>query len=396
MACMKHNSAKPSDPTRVRTRVEHVGDRVLTAGTLENNDLKDGAWLRVVPLLAVVEPENEDIRHLFVGTTSIVVCPDHVSLLIRVAEEVGSDTLTSLSEVPKPHGFSTSYHELKNYMVQKCNEFIDRADIHGVLDAANDFDASYPDVKERHELLAATLAKDFAEHSVDELVKLRSIRYGLERKLMKEATAEKNPHRSTVPIVASLTLLGVFASNAGDQARHLIREGLWLHMTNKEAYHGYRISRDSSIVKVDYGRNPFDAPKDWMEKHDRAIRHCESFERQLHEESSSVRSLLVAASSLAGAKEADAQARLNLTVATASIALGLPALIFSLYGANNFAFLKSFSETGAAGILHAILAAAACAIGLILFRPEKKWWLLPAGFCCILSVVQVALFIGPV
>jgi hypothetical protein len=148
---------------------------------------------------------------------------------------------------------------------------------------------------------------------------------------------------SSETVVSSLTHLGILLGKALDNTRQLLREGLWLHHNDRDPYHSYRRHRDQTLLKVAEALPQSKWP--WMPTYDAAVRQCESLEFQLREESRSVRSLLAAASSISSAKEADAQSQLNFIVATASIAIGVPALVFSLFGSNNFEPLKEFAAT---------------------------------------------------
>ena len=65
----------------------------------------------------------------------------------------------------------------------------------------------------------------------------------------------------------------------------------------------------------------------------RMMRNLE-MRKQLDAESESIRSLIAAASSISSAKDADAQSRFNVLAAIASVGIGLPALVLSLYGAD--------------------------------------------------------------
>ena len=118
---------------------------------------------------------------------------------------------------------------------------------------------------------------------------------------------------------------------ASDEAREATREGMWVHATDAEAYHSYRRLQDPSIISPH-------APatrelRSWMQLHDAALRHCLEVRRQLDAESVSIRSLIASAASISSSKDADAQSRFNVLAAIASVGLGLPALVLTLYGA---------------------------------------------------------------
>lgn len=156
---------------RIFVQVELAGDEVLTAGTLEGDDFKNDGSLSVVPLLAVVRvPQEDELRHIFVGTSSIAVSSEGVWLRIRVAQEVAASKKTGLSEVFWSENLSDAHYSLRSYMEQRGMEFLERVDF-------SESERSYAPAL--HEFIATALGKDFAEHSVDTLVNVRSIGYSL-------------------------------------------------------------------------------------------------------------------------------------------------------------------------------------------------------------------------
>jgi hypothetical protein len=133
-------------------------------------------------------------------------------------------------------------------------------------------------------------------------------------------------------VVAALLQLSVQAGRATDQVLYVDREGLYVVLTNVEAYKSYRRLRDPSMLN---GARPAEEHMEsWMKLHDAAMRQCEELHRQLDVESTTIRSLIAAAASISSSREADAQTRFNVLAAVVSIGLGLPALVLTLYGAS--------------------------------------------------------------
>lgn len=323
-----------------------------------------GKWpegtLRIVPLLAVVEIES--LRHVFVGSTAIYFQHGKlVELCVWVEDEA---TVSADGSVVK-----RDTDDLQDMVLSQIESRI------------ADGSASEPI---ENELAAAATSKLLTENSLAVFGKLRDIRYDLERQLI-------NPgNRSNSAVVASLTLLGIILGKCADQARRAVREGFWLWIANSDIYHAYRKHRDPLILKQ---RQISTSLPDWIGDHDSASRHCQSLADDLQEESQHVRALLVAASSISTAYEADAQSRLNWIVASLSIAVGIPGLVFSLYGANNFEGLKEWA--GGVWLLGVLLTAAFGIAAWVLRAKHKSLWILSVACGLMVSVVLLALWLAP-
>lgn len=182
-----------------------------------------------------------------------------------------------------------------------------------------------------HQHLAAGIAKSLSEASRDSLQRRREIRYLLEHRLAETSSASESSTDHT-SVVSSLIQLNIMCGRASDEAREAVREGLWVHVTDVNAYHAYRRLRDPSLVIVQKPPRLKDRP--WFRLHDAAMRQCEELRKQLDGESASINTLIVAGASVSSAKDADAQTRFNVLAAMASVGLGLPALVLTLYGAS--------------------------------------------------------------
>ncbi len=181
------------------------------------------------------------------------------------------------------------------------------------------------------ETVAAQLVKELAEDSRNALSELREVRYELERQLA-ESSAESTALEEHTSVVSSLLQLNIICGRAADQAREVVREGMWVHVTDSEAYHSYRRLQDPTIINQYSPATSETRP--WMRLHDAAMRQCTEMRKQLDAESASIRTLLTSASSISSSREADAQTRFNTLVAVFSLGLGVPALVLALYGAD--------------------------------------------------------------
>lgn len=188
--------------------------------------------------------------------------------------------------------------------------------------------------------VAAVVMKAAVSATRSAVALLRDVRYGLERDM---ATTLRRPGKgSSVPVLAALLELGVAANRARDAARVSTREGLWLWLTDDDAYHRHRKALDPTLVT---DLQPADAAtRQWMRTHDATIRQCQQVETQLAEESVQLRGLLDAAATVASAREAEAQEAFTLLSGVAALGLGLPALVLTLYGADRLLPLNSPSR----------------------------------------------------
>lgn len=195
--------------------------------------------------------------------------------------------------------------------------------------------------QENHRDRAPEVAKRLSELSRNNVANIRDLRYGLESDLAK-SSRDSSATEDYTSMVANLLQLNVICGRAADQAREAVREGLWVHGSDSEAYHAYRKLQDPSIV------NPIEPAthemRSWMRVHDAAIRQCQQMQFQLEAESTSIHALLASASSISSSREADAQTRFNLLVGLLSIGLGIPALFLALYSATILLPLNSGSK----------------------------------------------------
>lgn len=194
---------------------------------------------------------------------------------------------------------------------------------------------------ENHLDRAPEIAKRLCELSRNNVAEIRDLRYGLESDLAKSSRDSLATENYT-NMVANLLQLNVICGRAADQAREAVREGLWVHGPDSEAYHAYRKLQDPSIVNAFEPANH--EMRTWMRIHDAAIRQCQQMQLQLEAESTSIHALLSSASSVSSSREADAQTRFNLLVGLVSIGLGVPALFLALYSATILLPLNTSSK----------------------------------------------------
>lgn len=181
------------------------------------------------------------------------------------------------------------------------------------------------------EMHAAGHAKALAELSRNSVASVREIRYDLEHRLA-QFSSKGLPTSSSTPIVASLLELSIICGRAADEAREAVREGLWLHLSDSNAYHSYRRLQDPSIINE--AEPATHATRRWMRLHDAAVRQCVEMRKQLDAEAGSARNLMAAAASVSNSREADGQSAFNTLAAVVSLGLGIPALVLALYGAD--------------------------------------------------------------
>jgi len=181
----------------------------------------------------------------------------------------------------------------------------------------------------------AALAKALAEGTRNAVGEVREIRYELERAM---ARALHGPG-SLKPVVASFYELAVVVNRARDVVRESIREGLWLWVTDDDAYHRYRRAVDGALLEDVEPATAQTRP--WMSVHDAGMRQCVAAESMLGEESSTIYNLLAGASTFSVARDAEAQEHLNVIATVAAIGLGLPALLLNLYSTDRLLPLTS-------------------------------------------------------
>jgi hypothetical protein len=181
----------------------------------------------------------------------------------------------------------------------------------------------------------AVLAKALAEGTRNAVHDVREIRYELERAM---ARALHGPG-SLKPVVASFYELAVVVNRARDVVRESIRGGLWLWVTDDDAYHRYRRAVDGALLKDVEPATAQTRP--WMSVHDAGMRQCAAAESLLGEESRTIYDLLAGASTFSVARDAEAQEHLNVIATVAAIGLGLPALLLTLYSTDRLLPLTS-------------------------------------------------------
>jgi len=322
--------------------------------------------LRIAPLLQVIGKPDE--RTVVTGTIRIVVAHGaNVSLTVDVANVW----------VEVAHSFAALEPESDGYA--KAREVI-RASLKRIaVDSAED-----------EHTIAARLAKDIAESSRNSVAAVRELRYELEN-LLSQANAPKTRGADQISVVSSLLQLNVITSRAADVARESVREGLWLWACDDDAYQSYRRLQDATIIN-EY--EPATAQtRTWMRRHDAAIRQCLDMRKQLDAESTTVQSLLAAASSVSSSREADAQSRFNTLAAAASLGLGLPALVLALYSADRLVPLISVQRWIAfAPVVVGLLLAAVLAIASAPRGKARVLWLL--GATGILVIVGTLLLVA--
>jgi hypothetical protein len=233
-----------------------------------------------------------------------------------------------------------------------------------------------------NESRAAQLAKELSENAHNQVAALREIRYALENQLASTSLGASATAQHT-SVVSGLLQLNIMCARAADQTRELVREGLWLYLSDSQAYHSYRKLQDPSLMSMHRAATRKLRP--WMRLHDSAIRHCQEMR-------------IAAASSISSSKDADAQSRFNVLAAIASVGIGLPALVLSLYGADILLPLNTAPRQLAfAPVAVALLFAAVIAMwqGVRLKR-GKIWTVGAVGIVLILLVLLVvAGFLAP-
>lgn len=313
-----------SDPpaalsSRLRTRYGHeVLSQKAMVARAESAVAADGPGiLRVVPLLRVFGPKGE--RVVLVG---------HTCLAVRDFDQVAVESVVGNAWVEGPAE--------GEFVRLDIDEDTTPGDGEVVTKAVRQFERELPgwpvalpavDLQ----MFIAQYAKNLAEISRNSVAQVREVRYDLEHRLA-VFSAKGHSTASNTPIVASLLELNIICGRAADEAREAVREGLWLHLSDSEAYHSYRRLQDPSIINEAEPATP--GTRTWMRLHDAAVRQCLEMRKQLDAESDSARALMAAAASISNSREADAQSAFNTLAAVASLGLGIPALVLALYGAD--------------------------------------------------------------
>ncbi|MGI5501006.1 hypothetical protein [Lentzea sp. CA-135723] len=210
-------------------------------------------------------------------------------------------------------------------------------------------------VEERERAL--TIAKALAEGSRNAVAELRGLRYEMERQVADLLAQRKNTALRLV--MAQLVELSMAVSRARDVAQEAIREGRFTTVT---------------------------------------MRHCEAMNAELGDEVTRLQALLSSVSTFAVAQEGEAQQRFNTLAAAAAAGLGLPALILSLYGADDYLpFTWDKAWRALTPIAGALTLAAAIILNRVPGRTTAKHHLIALGLITgLVGVLLVAGFLAPV
>jgi hypothetical protein len=351
---LEFSTAEPDFARMVeRSRVDYLG--VSPARSV----------IRMAPMLTVAGDPGR--RNIVVGRTRVVVSG-------RGAASLEVTVVGAWRETGIPGSFAS------------IDNPADDADV--AVGAIQDLPQALKAVpKGGNETRAAQLARTLCERSRSSLAELREIRYALEDSLARTSMGASATAAHT-SVVAGLLQLNIICARAADQARELAREGLWVYLSDDEAYHSYRRLQDPSLL-IDH-RPATHRMRPWMQLHDSAMRHCIEMRKQLDAECESIRSLITSASSISSAKDADSQSRFNVLAAIASVGIGLPALVLSLYGAdilvpmNTAARQLAFAPVAASLIIAAVIATWQGA-------RLKRGWIWTAGAVGIIGVLLLLL-----
>ncbi len=304
----------------------------------DQNRAADKVALRVAPLLSVATVDHR--RMIIVGTTCIVVEGElPASVDLRASYVWRESQLGSYELLPLKNSLDDTLRmAVERHLEGAANSTI-QAHFEGekwptqvtVPTSSSGLPTLSSGYSSRQEHRAALICKALCESSRNAMAEFREIRYKLEDRLALSSLGDvASPDHTNV--VAALLQLSVQAGRATDQVLYVDREGLYVVLTNVEAYKSYRRLRDPSMLN---GARPAEEHMEsWMKLHDAAMRQCEELHRQLDVESTTIRSLIAAAASISSSREADAQTRFNVLAAVVSIGLGLPALVLTLYGAS--------------------------------------------------------------
>jgi hypothetical protein len=201
-----------------------------------------------------------------------------------------------------------------------------------------------------------TIAKALAEGSRNTVADLRGLRYEMERRIA-DLLAQRG-NTALRMLMAQLVELSMAVSRARDVAQEAVREG-----------------RFTTVI----------------------MRHCEAMDIGLGDEATRLQALLSSVSTFAVAQEGEAQQRFNTLAAAAAAGLGLPALILSLYGAEDY---LPFTWDRAWRALTPIAGVLTVAAGIILSRvpgrTTAKHYLVALGLIAgLVSVLLIAGFLAP-
>ncbi|MCX2947724.1 hypothetical protein [Lentzea sp. NEAU-D7] len=207
---------------------------------------------------------------------------------------------------------------------------------------------------------AEVVAKAIAEGSRSVVGQLRDLRYAMERQVA-ELLAPRSggqPRSATAlrMVMVQLVELSTAFSRARDRALECLREYTW-------------------------------------QPNDRAKRHVEAMDVELSDEVTRLQSLLGSVSTFAVAQEGEAQQRFNMLAAVAAAGLGLPALILSLYGADDYLpFTWDTAWRGLVPIAIALSVAAAVILRRMPVQATAKHY--KAAFGLIAGLIGILLLAG--
>lgn len=311
------------------------------------DDLAPGAAFRCVPLLAVLEVDE--------GT---VICVGQCSVVVEASGRVHTSAyLRGLWSSPRTDPVGPGAPE------PGARRWRGEADAAGVAEVVQAWLAAgrpgSPDADP--EARATQVAKAVAEQSRNAVESLRALRYEIEGHLSATIRGES---RSRLDVVlADLVELSVVAGRTRDEARTAVREGLtaWRTDRGRAAYHARRRMHDRTLPERPGAGTA--VQEEWFATYDAGIRQCEAAERLLDEELQLLQGRLAAASTVATARDAQAQESLTLLATVGGVALGVPGVIVGLYGVSDVLPLRWDARSAAvvfplalAGLLAAVLA----------------------------------------
>ncbi|MFE3456498.1 hypothetical protein ACFXKD_03060 [Nocardiopsis aegyptia] len=182
--------------------------------------------------------------------------------------------------------------------------------------------------------VVVTMAKAFAEGSRNEVLRLRGLRYELERGIADQLAGRSDT--ALRPLLAAAVELATAVGRTRDQAVQAARSGLWIWLWHREVYHADQPHRQESAPTGDL--------PEWAVTYRAGVRHCAAMDTELAEEASRLHSLLNSMSTFAIAQGSEAQDRFTLVVGVGAALVALPALVLSLYGAAPFLPMDSFDR----------------------------------------------------
>lgn len=188
---------------------------------------------------------------------------------------------------------------------------------------------------------ATVLSKGLAEASRNALADVAELRYGMERRLA--AQLDPRSREALEPVLADAIQLSLALGRAHDEARAAAREGLWAWRTDSAAYHAQRHLLDPTLPRRPEHETAVALP--WFGTYDAAVRQCVALEHGVQTAAPLLDRMLGYGATIASARDAQGQEAFNLVAAVATVALGVPALLLSLYGASEVLPLK-FDSAG--------------------------------------------------